>query len=237
MKEVIIAAPCRTAVGKMGGTLKAVPAEELARTVLEGTLARSGIDPAQIDEVILGHCRQSSDNPNVARIAALRGGIPEAVPAYTVMRQCASGMTAIHNGAMSIAEVVAGMEAGADIIKVFPGADKTEAYQSNKNVCASPEARMYSKPQLIIDCDDVKCSHGSSIGQIDQNALFYMQSRGIPEHEARLMLMQAFMNDVIAGVRLESLKNRLRHLVETHILGGSSSCQDCAGACPTTKKD
>lgn len=103
MKEVIIAAPCRTAVGKMGGTLKAVPAEELARTVLEGTLARSGIDPAQIDEVILGHCRQSSDNPNVARIAALRGGIPEAVPAYTVMRQCASGMTAIHNGAMSIA--------------------------------------------------------------------------------------------------------------------------------------
>lgn len=123
------------------------------------------------------------------------------------------------------------------LIKVFPGADKTEAYQSNKNVCASPEARMYSKPQLIIDCDDVKCSHGSSIGQIDQNALFYMQSRGIPEHEARLMLMQAFMNDVIAGVRLESLKNRLRHLVETHILGGSSSCQDCAGACPTTKKD
>lgn len=118
------------------------------------------------------------------------------------------------------------------LIKVYPGAEKTEAYQSNRNVCASPDARMHSKPQLLIDCDDVRCNHGSSIGQIDQNALFYMRSRGIPEREARLMLMQAFMNDVISGVRLESLKDRLRHLVESHILGGSSSsCRQCAGSC------
>ena len=94
---------------------------------------------------------------------------------------------------------------------------------------------MFSKPQLLIDCDDVKCSHGSSIGQIDQNALFYMRSRGIPEHEARLMLMQAFMNDVIDGVRLESLKDRLRHLVGSHILGNSASCHDCAGNCQNKK--
>lgn len=121
------------------------------------------------------------------------------------------------------------------LIKVCPGAEKTEAYQSNKNVCASQQARMYSKPQLLIDCDDVKCNHGSSIGQIDQNALFYMQARGIPEREARLMLMQAFMNDVIAGIRLESLKDRLRHLVESHILGGSASCRDCVGSCQNSK--
>ena len=88
---------------------------------------------------------------------------------------------------------------------------------------------------MLIDCDDVKCSHGSSIGQIDQNALFYMRSRGIPEHEARLMLMQAFMNDVIDGVRLESLKDRLRHLVGSHILGNSASCHDCAGSCQNKK--
>ena len=94
---------------------------------------------------------------------------------------------------------------------------------------------MYSKPQLVIDCDDVKCSHGSTIGQIDQTALFYMRSRGIPEQEARLMLMQAFMNDVIAGVRMDALKDRLRHLVETHILGGASSCRDCASSCNQKK--
>ena len=121
------------------------------------------------------------------------------------------------------------------LIKVEPEADKTEAYQSNRNVLASTEARMFSKPQLLIDCDDVKCNHGSSIGQIDQNALFYMRSRGIPEHEARLMLMQAFMNDVIDGVRLESLKDRLRHLVGSHILGNSASCHDCAGSCQNKK--
>ena len=121
------------------------------------------------------------------------------------------------------------------LIKVEPEADKTEAYQSNRNVLASTEARMFSKPQLLIDCDDVKCSHGSSIGQIDQNALFYMRSRGIHEHEARLMLMQAFMNDVIDGVRLESLKDRLRHLVGSHILGNSASCHDCAGSCQNKK--
>lgn len=119
------------------------------------------------------------------------------------------------------------------LVKVLPGADKTEAYQSNRNVLASTDARMYSKPQLLIDCDDVRCNHGSSIGQIDQTALFYMRSRGIPEREARLMLMQAFMNDVIDGVRLESLKDRLRHLVGSHILGNSSSCHECTGGCRT----
>lgn len=114
------------------------------------------------------------------------------------------------------------------LIRVAPGAEKTVAYQSNKNICASPSAKMHSKPQLIIDCDDVKCSHGSTIGQIDKNALFYMRSRGVPEHEARIMLMQAFMNDVIAGVRMESLKDRLRHLVESRFgCNQASSCASC----------
>lgn len=118
------------------------------------------------------------------------------------------------------------------LIQVCPGAEKTEAYQSNKNICASEGARMYSKPQLIIDCDDVKCSHGSSTGQLDQQALFYMRQRGIPEHEARLMLMQAFMNDVIAGVRMEALKDRLRHLVESRFAGNNSaSCRSCSSTC------
>jgi acetyl-CoA C-acetyltransferase len=102
MRDVVIVEACRTAVGTIGGALKTVAPEELARVVIKGVLERSGIDPAEICEVIMGHCRQSSDNPNIARIAALRAGVPEETPAYTVMRQCASAMTAVLNGVMSI---------------------------------------------------------------------------------------------------------------------------------------
>jgi acetyl-CoA C-acetyltransferase len=102
MRDVVIVEACRTAVGNLGGTLKDVSAVELATTVIKGILDRSGIEPGKVDEVIMGHCRQSSDNPNIARLAALRSGIPEEVPAYTVMRQCASGLTAVNNGVMSI---------------------------------------------------------------------------------------------------------------------------------------
>ncbi len=103
MKRVVIVEACRTAVGSMGGSLRPLDADALACAVIGGALERSKIAPKEIDEVIMGHCRQSSDNPNIARIAALRCGIPEETPAYTVMRQCASGMTAVVNGAMSIA--------------------------------------------------------------------------------------------------------------------------------------
>ena len=102
MKDVVIVEACRTAVGKMGGTLRPLSAYDLACVVLKGVLDRSGIDPKEIDEVVMGHCRQTSDDPNIARIAALKVGIPESTPAYTVMRQCASGMTAVANAAMSI---------------------------------------------------------------------------------------------------------------------------------------
>ncbi|MDR0813843.1 MAG: acetyl-CoA C-acetyltransferase [Oscillospiraceae bacterium] len=102
MRDVVIVDACRTAVGTIGGTLKATKPEELARVVIKGVLDRSGIDPAKVDEVILGHCRQSSDNPNIARIAALRAGLPEEVPAFTVMRQCASAMTAVTQGVNAI---------------------------------------------------------------------------------------------------------------------------------------
>ena len=102
MRDVVIVEACRTAVGTFGGTIKDVMAEELARVVVQGILDRSKVDPKKIDEVIMGHCRQSSDNPNIARIVALRCGIPEETPAYTIMRQCASAMSAVVNGVQSI---------------------------------------------------------------------------------------------------------------------------------------
>ena len=102
MKEVVILDACRTAVGKMGGSLRPLSAYDMAVAVIEGTLKRSGIAPEAVDEVVLGQCRQTSHEPNIARMAALKAGIPDTVPAYTVMRQCASAMTAVQNGAMSI---------------------------------------------------------------------------------------------------------------------------------------
>ena len=102
MKDVYIVEACRTAVGKHGGTLKDMQPEVLGTFVVKAALERSGIDPANLDEVIFGHCRQSSHNPNIARVMSLMAKIPEEVPAYTVMRQCASGMTAIADGAMGI---------------------------------------------------------------------------------------------------------------------------------------
>ena len=102
MRNAVIVDGCRTAVGSMGGCLKPMSALDLACAVLKGNLDRTGLDPKLVDEVILGQCRQTSDEPNIARVAALKVGIPEEVPAYTVMRQCASGMTAVQNGAMEI---------------------------------------------------------------------------------------------------------------------------------------
>ena len=93
-RNVVIVDACRTAVGKMGGACKPLSALDMACATIRGNLDRSGIDPAEIDEVILGQCRQTSDEPNIARVAALRSGIPESCPAYTVMRQCASGRCA-----------------------------------------------------------------------------------------------------------------------------------------------
>ena len=101
MRNAVIVEACRTAVGSMGGSLKPMSAYDLACTVLQGILDRSQIDPKEIEEVIMGQCRQTSDEPNIARMAALKVGIPDSASAYTVMRQCASGMTAVQNAAMS----------------------------------------------------------------------------------------------------------------------------------------
>lgn len=102
MKEVVIIATARTAVGKIGGTLKNIQPEKLLTTVFEGVIQKAGIDPAIIDEVIAGQAKQSTDAPNIARVSALSAKIPEYIPAYTVHRQCASGMQALYSAAEEI---------------------------------------------------------------------------------------------------------------------------------------
>ena len=98
MKDVVIVQAFRTAVGTFGGTLKPLNADDLAVEVIQSAMNNSQIDPSTVDEIILGHCRQSSDRSNTARFAALRAGIPESVPASTVMCACASGMLAVGYG-------------------------------------------------------------------------------------------------------------------------------------------
>ncbi|MBP8944909.1 MAG: Fe-S cluster assembly protein SufD [Paludibacteraceae bacterium] len=112
-------------------------------------------------------------------------------------------------------------------IYVAPHAQKTFAYQNNRNILLSKNARMRSKPQLEIYADDVKCSHGATIGQLDELAKFYMQSRGISEAEARFLLMFAFTNDVIENIKIEALKGRMRLLIEKRLRGKLAYCEGC----------
>lgn len=116
----------------------------------------------------------------------------------------------------------------AGLVLVRPDAQHTNSQQTNRNLCATREAHMYTQPQLEIYADDVKCSHGATVGQLDEAALFYMQQRGIPVHEARLLLMFAFVNEVIDTIRLDALKDRLHLLVEKRFRGELNKCQGCA---------
>ena len=106
-------------------------------------------------------------------------------------------------------------------------AQQTVSQQTNRNLCLTSCARMYAQPQLEIYADDVKCSHGSTVGQLDENALFYMQQRGIPADEARHLLMYAFGGEVIDNIKLEALRERLHILVEKRFRGELNHCKGC----------
>jgi len=116
-------------------------------------------------------------------------------------------------------------------IHVHPDAQKTEAYQTNNNILLSDTAKMHTKPQLEIYADDVKCSHGATVGQLDEDALFYLQSRGIPRDESRLMLMNAFANEVISRIQQTALQIRISDLVGKRLRGELSRCNNCAMHC------
>ncbi len=102
MNEVVIVSAARTAGGRIGGSLKDVQPEDLAKVVIVAAIERAGVEPEAIDEVIIGQAKQSADAANLARVAALRAGLPVEVPAYTVMRQCGSGLQAVNNAAQAI---------------------------------------------------------------------------------------------------------------------------------------
>ncbi|MBR0046301.1 MAG: Fe-S cluster assembly protein SufD [Bacteroidaceae bacterium] len=112
-------------------------------------------------------------------------------------------------------------------ILVEKDAQKTVSQETNANLCASPDGRMYTQPMLEIYADDVKCAHGSTVGVMDETALFYMRQRGIPEAEARTLLKNAFMGQVIDQIKNESLRQRLYVKVEKRFRGELDKCEDC----------
>ncbi len=112
-------------------------------------------------------------------------------------------------------------------VLVEHGAQKTSSQMTNQNLTATKEARMYTQPMLEIYADDVKCAHGSTVGQLNDAALFYMRQRGISLDEAKLLLQNAFINEVIDHMQLEPLRDRLHYLVEKRFRGELNKCTGC----------
>jgi Fe-S cluster assembly protein SufD len=112
-------------------------------------------------------------------------------------------------------------------VLVEHGAQKTSSQMTNQNLTATREARMYTQPMLEIYADDVKCAHGSTVGQLNDAALFYMRQRGISLSEAKLLLQNAFINEVIDKMQLEPLRDRLHYLVEKRFRGELNKCSGC----------
>ena len=112
-------------------------------------------------------------------------------------------------------------------VLVEQGAQKTTSQMTNQNLTASKEARMYTQPMLEIYADDVKCAHGSTVGQLNDAALFYMRQRGISLKEAKVLLQNAFINEVIDKMQLVPLRDRLHHLVEKRFRGELNKCEGC----------
>ena len=112
-------------------------------------------------------------------------------------------------------------------VLVEHGAQQTTSQMTNQNLTATKEARMFTQPMLEIYADDVKCSHGSTVGQLNDAALFYMRQRGISLQEARTLLQNAFINEVIDKMELEPLRDRLHYLVEKRFRGELNKCDGC----------
>lgn len=116
-------------------------------------------------------------------------------------------------------------------IYVAKDAQKTEAYQANNNLLVSETAKAYTQPHLEIYADDVKCSHGATIGSLNADELFYMRSRGISKADARLLQQQAFAYAVLEKVSNDALRERLHSMVESRLRGEFSECANCSKHC------
>jgi Fe-S cluster assembly protein SufD len=121
-------------------------------------------------------------------------------------------------------------------VNVGYGAKGTEAMQINKNILLTDKAKVNTRPFLEIYNDDVKCSHGSTIGQLDDEALFYLRSRGISMLSAKMLLMYAFCQEVLTTSNIEPLKESLEQIIKMRLAGELSACENCAFQCSAAHK-
>ncbi len=122
-------------------------------------------------------------------------------------------------------------EAGANFngyVRVNKDAQQTEAHQTNRNIMLTDEATITTQPFLEIHADDVKCSHGATIGQLDENAMYYLRTRGIGERNARMLLMVAFANEIADKIAITPLQTRLKEMIRKRLRGELSGCDNCA---------
>lgn len=110
---------------------------------------------------------------------------------------------------------------------VEPDAQRTAAFQTNRNILLTDKAKINTKPFLEIYADDVQCSHGATVGQLDEEALYYLRSRGIGERSARKLLMFAFANEICQHVEIQALKDRLSDMVQRRLNGELTICDQC----------
>ncbi len=122
-------------------------------------------------------------------------------------------------------------------VVVSKDAQKTNAFQSNKNILLTDKAKVNTKPFLEIYADDVKCSHGATVGQLDNEAMFYIRSRGISEHNARMLLMYAFADEIIQKINIEALRYRTEDMVKRRLRGELSVCDQCVLHCSNPEKE
>ena len=120
-------------------------------------------------------------------------------------------------------------------VTVRPHAQRTSAFQTNKNITLTDEAKITTKPFLEIYADDVKCSHGATVGQLDEEALFYLRSRGICERNARKLLLYAFANEIVNFVEINSLKEKLLDMTKKRLSGELTVCDQCVLHCSEEK--
>ncbi len=177
-QEYVIVGAARTAIGRYGGTLKNVSSGTLASTVIKEAIERAGITPDQVDEVILGEVRQQTDESNVARVAALRAGVPETAPAYTINRLCASGMQAIGSAvqqiAFGLAEIV--VAGGTENMSLAPyylrgsrfGGDRSHLVDSNTENGQQPQETFGTKLGMGMTAENV--AERYNISREDQDA-------------------------------------------------------------------
>lgn len=133
---------------------------------------------------------------------------------------------------------IADDEAGANFsghIVVQKDAQRTAAFQINRNIALTDDAKITTRPFLEIYADDVKCSHGATIGQLDENAMFYLRSRGICQRNARMLLMYAFANEVANFVLIDKLRERLNDMIKRRLQGELTICDQCMLHCSDEK--